>query len=166
MSDFLFYFFGIISVVSASFVVLSKKPIYCVLALVITMFALSGIFVSLNAHFIAALQILIYAGAILVLFLFVLMLFGIEGADYFESNPKIKLALKTLLAVAFLGELLIAARYFQTSGNVTNQKLIGSVEAIGRSLFSEHLLAFELISLLLFVGIIGVVHLTKKEKSV
>lgn len=164
METLFFYFLAGIAVLSALVVVISKKPINGVLSLVLTMLSLSGLFVLLHAHFIAAIQILIYAGAILVLFLFILMLLGMEGyvSESKEYAHKLKIYIKITLTVTFFSEI---ALIFLSRGSFPGKSipLEGTVEAIGRSLFYEHLFSFELISFLLLVGVIGVVSLTRKE---
>ncbi len=162
----IFYFLAAISILSAVFVVTSRNSTYGVLSLVITMFSLAGLFATLGAHFVAMIQIMIYAGAILVLFLFILMLLGMESSSESEEvRSKLKLSIRFILATAFMAEigLLLGASKNDLSGN--SPGFAGTVEAIGRILFHEHLFSFELISLVLLVGVIGVVNLTKKENA-
>ncbi|MBI4388470.1 MAG: NADH-quinone oxidoreductase subunit J [Candidatus Omnitrophica bacterium] len=169
MENLAFYVFSSLAVISAIYVVASQRPVYGVLALVLTMFALSGLFVLLDAHFLAMIQVLIYAGAILVLFLFILMLLGSETSDENggrEWKDKLKRIVKLVLGFAFLSELLIfvAGSKFLSlshSGNIR-----GTIEAIGKALLGEYILPFELVSIVLLVGVIGVVGLLKREKMV
>ena len=162
MQNPFFFLFATLAISSAAYVVFSRRPIHGVLSLVITMFSLSGLFVLLGAHFLAMIQILLYAGAILVLFLFILMLIGIEGSDRdWEGRARAKQVIKAVVVAAFLAEFLIFSQAFSHSAN--QPTLVGTVEQIGKVIFSEHLLAFELVSLILSVGIVGVIHLSKKE---
>ncbi len=168
METLFFYLFATIAVVSAFYVVLSKRPVYAVLSLVITMFSLSGLFAMLQAHFLAMIQVLIYAGAILVLFLFILMLIGLENsmaAESAQARERGVQILKSLLTAIFLAEILLFLDLSKKTFH-SAEKLAGTVETIGRSLFHEYLFPFELVSLLLLVGVIGVVSLTRKETAV
>ncbi len=160
----LFYVFAGFAVASALLVVLSRKTVYGVLALAGGMICLSGLFVLLEAYFVAVIQVLIYAGAILVLFLFVMMLMGIEGK---ETRPVVsgrRFWMNLVLAAAFFGPLTLAT----VAGppfKVFEQNAAGTVEAIAGVLFSEYLLPFELVSGVLLIGIIGVVSLAQRERG-
>ena len=157
----LFYLLAAATIASACYVVTSRHPTYGVLSLVVTMFGLSGIFVMLHAYFVAMIQILIYAGAILVLFLYMLMLLGTDGLEPPEKSAFTGRAIPYLLAIGFMCEIAIFSlalpRELSRQAHAT-----GSIEAIGRALFSDYLLPFELVSFILLVGVIGVVYLTKK----
>lgn len=165
LETFLFFLFALTAVASAFVVVFSKTPLYSVLALVITMFAIAGLFVLLDAHFLAMIQILVYAGAVLVLFLLILMFLGIQGSVRdLETKSFIKQMIPILLILVFLGEYLIFLA-FSESLERSGTTIQGTVENMGRSLFSEHLLPFELIAIVFFVAIIGIVHLTGREEN-
>ncbi len=169
MENLAFYVFSSLAVISAIYVVVSQRPVYGVLALVLTMFALSGLFVLLDAHFLAMIQVLIYAGAILVLFLFILMLLGSEALDEnggVEWKDKLKKIVKLVLGLAFLSELLIFMAGSKSLSLSHSNNIRGTVEAIGKTLLGEYILPFELVSIVLLVGVIGVVGLLKKEKTV
>ena len=156
-----FYLLAGLAIASALSVVLAKRPTYGVLALVVTMFALSGLFVLLKAYFIAIIQILIYAGAILVLFLFILMLIGMEGIT--EPIKIKKPIFATFISFLFLGG--ITTILLSIKGLVGGQLTEGTIEIIGRSLFKDHLLSFELVSFILLVGVLGVVTISKRERT-
>ena len=152
-------------------VVTNRRPAYSVLSLAVAMLALSGLFVLLEAYFVAIIQILIYAGAILVLFLFVIMVLGIGGNESAEEKTRKKgVPLKTqvrqwasfILPIVFFSELLIVISAVKNSA-FSGHGLAGTVEAIGEALFTEYLLPFELISGILLIGIFGVVNLARKE---
>ena len=163
VQTFAFYFFSGVAILSSLYVVFTKHPTQGVLALVLTMFAFSGLFVLLGAYFVAIIQILIYAGAILVLFLFMLMLLGVgiteSGRKIFSSFKK---WVTRITIFSFVAEIFIV---IQASKNVnaSSSGLLGTVEIIGRSLFSDYLLHFELVSLVLLVGVLGVISLSRKE---
>jgi NADH-quinone oxidoreductase subunit J len=144
-------------------VVLSKNPIHSVLYLVLTFFAIAGHYVLLNAQFLAAVHIIVYAGAIMVLFLFVIMLLNLNK----ETEPHKSLWLKGSAAIAS-GSLLIVlvgslknAEQMQAS-NVYNGS-IGLIENLGQTLFHEFLLPFEVASILLLGAMVGAVMLGKKN---
>lgn len=163
LETYLFYVSALAAILSALAVVANRKPTYAVLSLTVTMIALSGLFVLLRAYFIAMIQILIYAGAILVLFLFVIMLLGIKGPERVKKHKGVKSIINSILVIAFLGELLIASFAFQ-SANMSGVNLVGTVEAVGEALFSQYLFPFELVSAILLIGIFGVVNLAQKER--
>ena len=171
LENSLFYLFALTAIASAAVVVTNRKPAYGVLSLAVTMLALSGLFVLLKAYFVAVLQVLIYAGAILVLFLFVIMLLGVGGIEKTEqalqknkaaSVTKIRRGINIVLLLTLLSELMIVISAIQGT-KFPQQNLIGTVEAIGEALFTNYLLPFELVSGILLIGIFGVVNLTQKE---
>lgn len=167
----LFYIFALTAISSAIVVIKDRRPAYGVLALAITMLALSGLFVLLQAYFVAVIQVLIYAGAILVLFLFVIMLLGVSGSEKMEetfrknkvaSIAKVGRGIKALLLLLLLAELITVILAFQGL-NLPRENFQGTVEAIGIALFTNYLFPFELVSGILLIGIFGVVNLAQKE---
>ena len=160
---YLFYLLASAAILSALVVVANRKPTYAVLSLTVTMIALSGLFVLLRAYFIAMNLILIYAGAILVLFLFVIMLLGIKGPERVKKPKGMQSIINSIVVIAFLGELLVAGFAFQ-SAKMSGVNLAGTVEAVGEALFTRYLFPFELVSAILLIGIFGVVNLAQKER--
>ncbi len=158
----LFYIFSGLAVASALLVVLSRKTVYGVLALAGGMICLSGLFVLLEAYFVAVIQVLIYAGAILVLFLFVMMLMGIEGKETRRVMSGGRFWVNLLLVFAFFVPFFLAL--FGHGFAPVGENIAGTVENIGAVLFGQYLLPFELVSGVLLIGIIGVVSLGQKEK--
>ena len=177
MSDFFyrvhFYLFGLIAIASALAFVTRKSPVAAALWLVNTMFSLAALYVMLDAHFIGAIQVLVYAGAIMVVFLFVLMLLNLghpnEISDIRGTWGKV--------AAGFVG-IAILAQVMALSGSVAPKALVqpagaaaeslrelNAVGTIAKPLFEEHLLAFELTSILLLVAIVGAVILGKRRAS-
>lgn len=147
----------------ALMVVLSKNPIHSVLYLVLTFFAIAGHYVLLNAQFLAAVHIIVYAGAIMVLFLFVIMLLNLNK----ETEPHKSVWLKASAAVAsgllllvLVGSLRNAEQ--MTATNAYNPS-IGLIENLGQTLFHEFLLPFEVASILLLGAMVGAVMLGKKN---
>jgi NADH-quinone oxidoreductase subunit J len=163
MTTYLFYFLSFLAIMFALMVVLSKNPIHSVLYLVLTFFAIAGHYVLLNAQFLAAVHIIVYAGAIMVLFLFVIMLLNLNK----ETEPHKSLWLKGSAAVAS-GSLLIVlvgslrnAEHMQAA--VAYNGSIGLIENLGQTLFHEFLLPFEVASILLLSAMVGAVMLGKKS---
>lgn len=162
----LFYFFATVAVAASLLVVAQRNPIYSVLLLVASFGALSGLYVLLDAPFVAAIQIIIYAGAIMVLFLFVVMLLNAshEETEYDERvHPLLRpgpMRFGAFLAVMFAVELVWALR--QSAGAETPPAAGDtSVAAIGRALFTTYAFPFEVTSLLILVAMVGAVVLAR-----
>lgn len=163
MTTYLFYFLSFLAIMFALMVVLSKNPIHSVLYLVLTFFTIAGHYVLLNAQFLAAVHIIVYAGAIMVLFLFVIMLLNLNK----ETEPHKSLWLKGSAAVAS-GSLLVilvgslrGAETMQSAVPFNNS--VGLIENLGQTLFKDFLLPFEVASILLLGAMVGAVMLGKKS---
>src|SRR5438477_8495090 len=162
---FLFYLFGIIAMVSALLFVTRKSPVAAALWLVNTLFCLAALYIMLDAQFIGAMQVLVYAGAIMVVFLFVIMLLNLghpsELADARGAGWKIAAAavgLALLAEIFALTRVRISDRLSLPSGSIAQDVLReGAIAPIARPLFTEYLLAFELTSILLLAAIVGAV---------
>jgi len=161
----LFYIFATTAIIAALLVIFSRNTIYSALFLVMTLFSIAGLFLLLEAYFLAAVQVIVYAGAIMVLFLFVIMLLNLEKETKFFtfSNPKILLV--SFFSIVFIGFIftLIAGSINLLNNGAENYSELGSVENIGISLFTTYLLPFEITSLLLLVALVGAVLLSKKS---
>ncbi len=182
MESILFNIFAVLAVLSALLVVvnpLSRNPVTSAMFLVTTMISISGLFVLLNAYFLAAVQILVYAGAVMVLFLFVIMLLDIQ------ETARRKLRIVSLV----MGFVAVGALFgvYKSSVEATYEKaghetqalgqaaevaeedsevVVGSTQALGQGLFSHEggfILPFEIVSILLLVAMIGAILLSKKE---
>ena len=158
------YFLSGLTLLSALMVVLSKNPIHSVLYLVFTFFCISGHYVLLNAQFLTAVNIIVYAGAIMVLFLFVIMMFDLKKNIPDSKTNLTKLA-GTVVAGSVLVILVAAFRTIQypTPDESTFNSNNGMVENLGKVLYSEYLLPFELVTVLFFVAMVGSVMLGKRE---
>jgi NADH-quinone oxidoreductase subunit J len=157
-----FYFLSFLAVMSAIMVVLSKNPVHSVLYLIITFFCIAGHYVLLNAQFLAAVHVIVYAGAIMVLFLYVIMLLNLnEETEPHKSNIlKITATICSgLLLVILVGSLRGTESLIQGSGSES----IGLVKNLGKVMFSEFLLPFEVTSILLLAAMVGAVMLGKQE---
>ncbi len=164
MSELWFYILAGMTVAAATGVVMLPNPVHSALSLVATLFLVAIHYASLDAHLVAALQIVVYAGAIMVLFLFVIMLLNLQtDPDESLMNATSAFAAGAALAIAaVLGRVFYA---FGTSG--TGAELpegFGTTKALARVLFREHTVVFELTSLLLLVAVVGAVVLAQRDK--
>ena len=159
----LFYAFTALMVLAAGSVVLNRRPIYSVLSLLAVMLCLAALFVILGAYFLAGLQVLLYAGAVLVLFLFVLMLLNLEQDALARAKRFTLGGAGALAALLLLWTLLRIALASGRAGALSAAPSAnGTVESIGRLLFTAYLLPFELTSFLILAAIIGAVTLAKR----
>ena len=164
----LFILFGAVSLIGAIAVISFRHPIYSALSLIVTFFAQAGLFVLLGAHFVAAVQVIVYAGAIMVLFLFVIMLLNL-------GTLSAKGAIGTKLkGFAIILGILLAAEGIYIAVNALNDTAVASAEPaatttttydIGELLFSKYLLPFEVTSLILLAALIGVIVLVKRDSQ-
>lgn len=163
MTVFLFYLCSVIAVLSAAGVILHPQPTRALLSLIVTMFALAVLYLLLGAPFLAMVNLIVYAGAVLVLFLFVIMLLGVGAKDapLKERFPLIHILFSLVIGGAFIAALAFLLR----GGKQTLTAFEGTVELIGRRLFTQYLLPFELIALLLLVGIFAAISLAKKDEG-
>lgn len=171
--EFHFYLFGLLAIASALTFVTRRSPVAAALWLVVTMFCLAALYVMLEAHFIGAIQVLVYAGAIMVVFLFVVMLLNLghpsELADFRGKWGRIVagflgIALLAQLA-ALLGGQFLPALTQPDNALAEDLRLRGAVGTVAEPLFREHLLAFELTSILLLVAIVGAVVIGKRRSA-
>jgi NADH-quinone oxidoreductase subunit J len=150
-------------------VILSKNPVHSALSLVGTLFGIAIHFVNLGAHFLAAVQVVVYAGAIVVLFLFVIMLLGVDRAEELEtdslSGQRPAAAVVAVAGVALL--VLLAVRGVQVSHGARHQVASldsggSNIVTLGRALFTDYVFAFEVTSVLLVIAVVGAVVLAKR----
>jgi NADH-quinone oxidoreductase subunit J len=166
----LFYLFGAVAVIASLLVISQRNPIYSVLLLIASFGALSGLYVMLEAPFVAVTQIIVYAGAIMVLFLFVVMLLNApheeteqdERLHAFKRQGPFRFG--AALAIALAAELTWALT--RVSGSETGgfpAEAVSSVQAIGKVLFTEYAFPFEVTSVLILVAMVGAVVLAKRD---
>ncbi|MBL7830669.1 MAG: NADH-quinone oxidoreductase subunit J [Saprospiraceae bacterium] len=142
---------------------MSKNPVHSVLYLVTCFFAISGHYILLNAQFLAIVNIIVYAGAIMVLFLFVVMMLNLNQQNTLEKDTWVKFAC-VIGGGALMLALTASIRTAElTTLSVTPLSNQGTVQSIGKELFSTYLLPFEISSILLFAAIVGAILLAKKE---
>ncbi len=165
-----FWIFGVIAMGSALLCITRKNPIACALWLVVTLFALAALFVLLDAQFIAVLQVLVYAGAIMVLFLFVIMLLNLGRPGPTDIRGPAGLLTATVLAGALLLQLRVLSQSTLPSaiqlppGTISAlQQQQGIVGSVANPLFGAYLVPFEIASVLLLAAIVGAVVLAKRK---
>ena len=162
----LFYFLSFVAVLSALMVVFSKNPVYSVLYLIISFFAIAGHYVLMKAEFLAVVHLIVYAGAIMVLFLYVIMLLNLNKDNEPHKNNILKFAATIcsgLLLIVLVGSL--KGTELLVKGHISPNSAIGNVKNLGKVLFTDFLLPFEIASILLLAAMIGVVMLAKSEKK-
>ena len=161
----LFYVFAVLAVLGGIMVVVHRNPIYSALSLVLTLFALAGEYILLMAHFIAIVHIAVYAGAIMVLFLFVIMLLNIRIEERAPGAFRYMVYVGVPLAALLFVELgYLAFQGFQKA--TIHQVDVGTVEKIGQALFSKYVLPFEITSVLLLVAMVGAIYLSKRKLEI
>lgn len=159
---YLFYFLSFVAVLCGLMVVLEKKPVHSVLYLVITFFSIAGHYILLNAQFLAAVHIIVYAGAIMVLFLFVIMLLNLNKESEAHKSNYVKVA--AVIAGGLLLVILVGALKGTTTLPAPEASTrIGLVENLGQVLFKQFLLPFEIASLLFLSAMVGAVLLGKRD---
>jgi NADH-quinone oxidoreductase subunit J len=165
MSAYLFYILAFLTTFSAMMVIFSKKPVYSVLYMIFCLFTIAGHYVILNAQFLAAVHVIVYSGAIMVLFLYVIMMLNLNA----ELEPHKSNLSKSIAVIAGGLLLLVIVSVIKTADgleynpDVDNQ--IGMVETLGMTLYRDYLLPFEISALLFLTAMIGATLLGKKEKS-
>jgi NADH-quinone oxidoreductase subunit J len=176
-----FYLFASVAIISSLLVIAQRNPIYSVMLLIASFGALSGLYVLLDAPFVAVTQIIVYAGAIMVLFLFVVMLLNAPHEDTDEDLDRrartgvvpttsgVRVAggaLALVLCLELVWALLAMARTTPAAGAAFPEASVSSVAEIGRVLFTDFAFAFEVTSILILVAMVGAVILARREESV
>ncbi|HEX5654549.1 MAG TPA: NADH-quinone oxidoreductase subunit J [Chitinophagaceae bacterium] len=164
ITQLLFWFLSVMALFSALMVITSKNPVYSVLWLIVTFFAISGHYILLNAQFLAIVNIIVYAGAIMVLFLFVIMLMNLNK----ETEPQKNKWLKFAGAVAggcLLLVLVAALRNIDIREQVAqvNEGNIGLIKYLGKELFTRYVVPFEISSILFLSAMVGAVVIGKRD---
>jgi NADH-quinone oxidoreductase subunit J len=161
MPALFFYLFAAVLVLASLAVILARNPLYNVLALVVAIFALSSLFVLLEAFFVGIILILVYAGAVLVFFLFVVMCLNLNAAVLTSVQQSRFRMLGGVVGLMFASSFFLAVKSFIAAQTTEPSSVRGTIETIGRILFTDYLLPFELTSLLLLVAIFGIVSLAQ-----
>ena len=163
-----FYFLAVLAAFSAVMMILQRNPVNSALYLILNFFCLGGLYLTLNAQFIAMVQVLVYAGAIMVLFLFVIMLLNLGDDKRLREHLGLRMYLGIGFSVALVLELLFIFLFRSSTSAVQqspNAAEMGTVEYIGKVLFTRFLFPFEVTSLLLLAAIVGAVILAKKKTA-
>ena len=168
MELLVFVLAALMIIAGAVAVVVMSNPVHCALGLVLTLFGVAVQFVALEAHFLAAVQVIVYAGAIVVLFLFVIMLLGVDKADDLSIEPfPIQRPLAAVVGVGLAGLVIAAivrARDRIVEGTPLNSAGDSNIKQLADNLFQDWVFAFEFTSILLIVAVAGTVLLTRKTK--
>lgn len=164
METILFFIFAAIAIAAAINLVIQKHPIHSALSLVVVMGMLSVFYIMLYAEFLAVVQVIVYAGAIMVLFVFVIMLLNPRDEEHKTRQNRLLLVCGIPLGLCLLVEIV----WVFVRGNLGGSRgpspaLVGTTEAVGRLLFTDYLLPFEFVSVLILIAILGAVVLTKRE---
>jgi NADH-quinone oxidoreductase subunit J len=164
ITQILFWFLSVIALFSALMVITSKNPVHSVLWLIVTFFSISGHYILLNAQFLAIVNIIVYAGAIMVLFLFVIMLMNLNK----ETEPQKNRWLKMAGAIAGGSLLLVMVAALKDTDikqqqALVNEGSIGLIKNLGKELFTTYVVPFEISSILFLSAMVGAVVIGKKE---
>lgn len=165
MIVYLFIMLAVLAIGSALAMVINKNVVNSALFLVLNMVSLAGIFLILNAQFLAVIQILVYAGAIMVLFLFVIMLLNVEDEEQLFDKFRVKYFLIFFLAVGVIGQILYSLVGVADFLPAISEEMvaIGTVEAVGDVLFTEYLLPFEMTGILLTAAVVGALMIAQHK---
>lgn len=163
LSQYLFFFLSFVAILSALMVIIDKNPVHSVLFLIVTFFAIAGHYLILNAQFLAVVNIIVYAGAIMVLFLYVIMMLNLnkEIEPHKKNIPKVAAVIASGVLMLCLIALLKGAEVSMLPAARSSN--IGLMENLGKVLFKEYMLPFEISSVLFLAAMVGAVFLSKKE---
>jgi NADH-quinone oxidoreductase subunit J len=164
MEQILFFTVAAISVISAVYFVMAKNPMYSILSLVVTMFSIAGMYILLNAQFLGIVQVIVYTGAIMVLFLYILMMLNLNKIEEVKKRNILKFSGIFTAGLIFIG-MIAAFRGLKQNIFAENgiDYSVGLTKNLGKLLFNEYVLPFELASILLLAGIVGAVLIGKKD---
>ena len=158
---------GLIAVISALMVILNRNPIHSALSLIITLGSIASLFILLRAFFLAFIQIIVYAGAVMVLFIFVIMLLNLRKDEFGQEKRKFQRVFAIIFSAFLLIELLVVVNYavFHKKGEILSTPAdFGTPHALGRLLFTDYLLPFEIASVLLLIAMVGAIFLARREE--
>ena len=163
LSQYIFFFLSFVAIISALMMILDKNPVHSVLLLVVAFFAIAGHYLLLNAQFLAAVHIIVYAGAIMVLFLYVIMMLNLNS----ESEPHKSNLIKTAAVISGGIFLLVLVSVLKSADGLeitqTSDNQIGMVKTLGLVLYDKYMLPFEVSALLFLTAMIGATMIGKKE---
>ncbi len=161
-----FLVLAVAAIASAILMITRKNPVTSALYLVFNFFIIAILYLFLRAQFIAIIQITVYAGAIMVLFLFVIMLLNLGDDKLLKWKLNSTKTIAFLMGLALLAEILFYVTNFTSGSSLSsNAESIGTVESIGKTLYAGYLFPFEITSILLLAAIVGAIYLSKKKSS-
>jgi len=163
LSTLFFVLFAAVAIVAALGVVLLRNAVYSALSLVGVMVALAGIFLLMNAELVAAIQIIVYAGAIVVLFLFVIMMLNLREPERLPARNKVLRIIGTFFGLALLGQMAFAALAVRGAAPETAATGGADFVQLAGAMITQYVLPFELISVLLLAAIIGAIVVSRRE---
>jgi len=163
MADFLFYFLAALALGSGIAMILNRNSVYSVLLLVINFFCIGGLYLLLESEFLAITQIIVYAGAIMVLFLFVVMLLNLGKEESYERKYDTTKGLAFLVSMGFLAEMLYALADVRQLSSAASSFSFGKVETIGKEMMTNYLFPFEMVSVVLLAAMIGALIIARKH---
>lgn len=165
MATYLFFLFATLAIASAVAVVLNKNTVNSALFLVLNMVSISGLYLVLQAQFLAVIQVLVYAGAIMVLFLFVIMLLNIDREEGVFNKFRLRYGVAFILGVAVLAQLLYSVAAWTNTTPAISSKMsqVGTVEAVGNILFTHYLYPFEVTAILLTAAVVGALLIAQRK---
>lgn len=162
-----FVYFAVVSIVAGAMTVALKNPVHCGMALLAVLLHVSGLFILLNAEFLWAVQVIVYAGAILVLYLFVLMLMNLKTEEQYFHRHAYWFLGPALLGSVYLIAVLFGSPFGGAKGDAPMDVILqtGDTTAIGLKMFSEYLLQFEIVGVFLLGAVIGAIVLAKTPSN-
>jgi NADH-quinone oxidoreductase subunit J len=165
-ANVLFIVLAILGLTGGIGMIFSRNAIYSVLFLILNFFCIGGLFLTLHSEFLAVIQIIVYAGAIMVLFLFVIMLLNLSSEQKWDQQYDWKRILAIVLGLGFFAQMLYTFSVVkQFDGRIAENFTYGKVETIGKDMMTTHLFPFEMISVILLAALMGAIIIAKKHKE-
>jgi NADH-quinone oxidoreductase subunit J len=163
ITEYLFWFLSFVAILSGLGAILARNPVHSVLYIIVTFFSIAGHYLLLNAQFLAAVHVIVYAGAIMVLFLYVIMMLNLNKLEVEQKKNWSRILSVVASGVLMLVIVAIIRRSADVSGITPGEQVSGLVENLGQTLYRDFLLPFELASILFLGAMVGAVYLSKKE---
>jgi NADH-quinone oxidoreductase subunit J len=165
-ANILFIILSVLGLAGGIGMIFSRNAIYSVLFLILNFFCIGGLFLTLHSEFLAVIQIIVYAGAIMVLFLFVIMLLNLSSEQQWDQQYDWKRILAVILGLGFFAQMLyVFSVVKQFDGRIAENFAYGKVETIGKDMMTTHLFPFEMISVILLAALMGAIIIAKKHKE-
>lgn len=163
----MFWLFSILGLAGAIGLLVNRSPVYAALSVILNFFSIAGLYLSLSSEFLMGIQIVVYAGAIMVLFVFVIMLLNLSDEPRIERLDAMR-GMSFILGAAFIAEMVAIFKGIvytpeQITAFQTGNFSFGTVEPIGNAMMTRYLFPFEMISVLLVAGLVGAIVITKKH---